>query len=365
MILSFPFLHLITSGPRNTARHAAFLFLSSVLFCSTAAADGQAVSAAKGPGTSRPNIVEPAQTTADSEDLEYVIAPDDLLEVYVVDVPEFSREYRVGPDGNITLPMVSEPIEAAGLTPDQLSSVIAAKLRSAGLVTHASVMVNVKSSRVHSVAITGAVNNPQIYSIFGKTTLLDVLTQAGGLANNASDTTVIIRGETAMRALGFQDNSGGKHATAPPTTIKVNLQKLFEGGDPRSDIPIFPGDTVTVLRAGIVYVVGAVNRAGGYTLAGSWQNMTVLKAIALAGNVTSTALRKKSVIIRKDPAAPGGHEQIRVNLKKILAGKAPDQRLEANDILFVPDSTGKKAFRRGVESALGIGTGLLIYRAPL
>lgn len=299
------------------------------------------------------------------EDLEYIVAPDDLLDIYVVDVPELSREYRVSPDGTITLPLLSEPITAAGLSPNQLSSVIAAKLRSTGMVTNAAITVSVQASRGHSVAITGSVRNPQVFPIFGETNLLTVLSQAGGLADDAGDTALVTRGETAMRAMTLQTGSAGGADTAPPDTIKVNLKKLFENADRGSNIPIYPGDTVTVQRAGVIYVVGAVNRAGGYTLARSWENMTVLKAVALAGNVTPTAKRKKAVIIRKDSAATGGRKEISVNLKRILAGKSPDQSLEANDILFVPDSSGKRALHHGAQAALSVGTGLLIYHAPL
>jgi polysaccharide export outer membrane protein len=299
------------------------------------------------------------------DELEYIIAPDDLLDIYVIDVPELSRQYRVSPDGNIALPLLSEPITAAGLSPGQLSSVIATKLRSAGMVTNAAVTVNVQASQGHSVAITGSVRNPQVFPIFGQTNLLTVLSQAGGLADDAGDIAMVTRGETAMRALSIQGSQNQADDAAPPDTLRVNLKKLFENADRNSNIPIYPGDTVTVLRAGVVYVVGAVNRAGGYTLARSWENMTVLKAVALAGNVTSTANRKKAVIIRKDAAVPGGHKEIPVNLRLILAGKAPDKSLEANDILFVPDSSGKKALHRGAQAALSIGSGLLIYHAPL
>jgi len=360
-----PVSRVMDSTLRSAVRSAGFLFLGLALSGSTAVAGGQAIATAKGPETSGPDIGQSAKPVPGSENLEYVIAADDMLDVYVVDVPELSRQYLVSPDGTITLPLLSEPILAAGLSPNQLSAVIAAKLKSAGMVTHAAVTVSVKASRGHSIAISGAVRNPQVYPTLGETSLLNVLSQAGGLADDAADTAVITRGETAVRALGFQDNSAGAPAASLPMTIKVNLKKLLEDGDPKSNIPLYPGDTVTVQRAGIVYVVGAVNRAGGYTLARSWEDMTVLKAVALAGNLTSTAQRKKAVIIRKDSSAPGGRDQIPVNLKKILAGRAPDQSLEANDILFVPDSTGKKALRQGLRSALGVGTGLLIYHAPL
>lgn len=344
-------------------RFAESAFSWLTLICFSVVAYGQTAVPPKEPPAIPPQTSQSTGSLPRSTNFHYIIAADDLLDIYVIDVPELSREYRVSPDGSISLPLLSKPITASGLTPDQLSSVIAARLNSAGMVTHASVMVTVKASLMHSVAITGAVNRPQVYPIFGETDLVGVLAQAGGLSNDASDTAVITRGKTAIGALGLQDHPRGKSKTSSPT-IKVDLSELYKGNDPESDVPIYPGDTVTVLRAGIVYVVGAVNRAGGYTLAGSWQNMTILKAIALAGNVTSTAKQKKAVIIRKDSSAPGGHEQIRVNLKKILAGQAPDRSLEANDILFVPDSTGKKAFRQGAQAMLGVATGLLIYRAP-
>ena len=309
--------------------------------------------------TQQPAATSPASLSQISQ--EYTIAPDDLLNISVIDVPELSQDYRVGADGTIVIPMLSEPIDAEGLTPRELSAVISNKLRGAGLVSHPFVTVTVKTSRVNSVAITGAVKSPQIYPLFGQTTLLNVLSQAGGLSDSAADTAIITRGEIAMRILGLQDKAGDP----VPQTLKVNLKKLLQNGDSSANVAIYPGDSVTVQQAGIVYVVGAVNRAGGYTLAGAWQDMTVLKAIALAGNVTSTALQKKTVIIRKNPSAKNGREEIPVNLKKILAGHAPDQRLEANDVLFVPDSTAKKAFRQGVQAALGIGSSLLIYHAPL
>ena len=342
-----------------------FLPLIFMAVCFPQAALGQANIASKGSSALDTPDSQSVGALRARANLEYIVAPDDLLDIYVVDVPELSREYRVSPDGTITLPLLSEPVTAAGLSPNQLSAVIAAKLRSAGMVTHAAVTVTVKASRGHSVAITGSVRNPQVFPIFGETNLLNVLSQAGGLADDASDTAVVTRGETAMRALGLQASSDGAVDTAPPTTIKVNLKKLFENADHNSNIAIYPGDTVTVQRAGIVYVVGAVQRAGGYTLARSWENMTVLKAVALAGNVTSTAKQKKAVILRKDPAATGGHKDIPVNLKQILAGKAPDQSLEANDILFVPDSAGKKALQRGLQAVLGAGVTTVIYRAPL
>jgi len=151
-----------------------------------------------------PQRAMPSNTASN---MEYVIDADDVLDIYVVDVPEFSRNYRVGPDGNITIPLLSSPIMAEGLTLNQLSAVISDKLRSAGLVTHPHVVVSVKSSQAHAVAVTGAVQNPQIIPIFAPTTLLDVLSQAGGLSADAGSTAVITRGDSTTANSWLTKNS--------------------------------------------------------------------------------------------------------------------------------------------------------------
>ena len=112
----------------------------------------------------------------------FLITPDDVLDIVVFDVPQISRQYRVSPNGVIALPLLAGPIVAAGRTPFELSEQIAAELRSSGMVSNPKVTVEVKESRLHSVVVTGAVKRPQIYPVFGRTTLLDVLSQAEGLA---------------------------------------------------------------------------------------------------------------------------------------------------------------------------------------
>jgi protein involved in polysaccharide export with SLBB domain len=118
-----------------------------------------------------------------------------------------------------------------------------------------------------------------------------------------------------------------------------------------------------VQRAGIVYVTGAVNRAGGFVLKDDREQMTVLKAIALAESLKSTAMPGKTMIIRKNPQAPGASEEIPVDLTKILSGHLPDRPLLASDILFVPDSNTKKALHRAGEAAVQAAA-LFIYRVP-
>ncbi len=311
---------------------------------------------------SAPGISSPSLASA-STHAEYYIAPDDQLYIDVIDVPEFTREYRVSPDGQVVLPMLPGSIEAAGLKPAQLAKIVADKYRSADILSDPQVTVWVKESRMHSIAVTGAVKNPQLYPIFGRTTLLDVISQAGGLADDAGDTATVTRGDVAVRILAREKNASGSVARQAPvaSTVTVDLNRLMEAGDPRLNLALYPGDRVTVKRAGVIYVVGGVNRPGGFTLRNDHEEMTVLKAVALAEDVKSTARPGNAMIIRKDPQNPKAHEQIPINLNKVLAGKAPDAPMEANDILFVPDSTSKKALRRGAEAALQITTGIIIW----
>ena len=291
-----------------------------------------------------------AKNSVPGPDSDTMINADDVLDVNVLDVPELSREYRVSPSGTVLLPLLPSPLSAAGMRVTDFSDMVAKELRDRGLVTNPHVLVSITSSRIESVAVTGAVKMPQIYPVFGRTTLLDILSQTQGLTDDASNIAVISRGEIGARS----SKSGARTET-------VDLTKLLQSGDAVYNIDIFPGDRVTVPRAGIVYVVGAVNKPGGFPIKTSGEGMTVLQAIALASDVKSTAKRDKTVVIRPDPNAPGGHKQTPLDLKKILAGKSEDPILQANDILFVPDSEGAKALRRGLEAALQAATGVAMY----
>ncbi len=296
---------------------------------------------------------------------DVIISPDDVLDLSVLDVPEFSGHFRVSPTGSIRLPLLPSPIPAAGLTPHELSQSISEKLRAGGLVNNPQVTISVRESRVHSVAVTGAVKKPQIYPLFSSTTLLDVLSQAEGLADDAGPTAVVTRGQIALARMKIEGQC--EQPAQPevcPATLNVDLGKLLEGGDPQSNVVLYPGDRITVPRAGIIYVVGAVNRPGGFPLKNNQRELTVLMALALAQDLKTTAIGKRALIIRRGSAQPGGRKEIPVDLKKILARQAPDVPLEPHDILFVPDSSSRKALFRGAEAAIQMATGVIIWRLP-
>lgn len=341
-----------------TSNFLWLLLVIAVLSHSTAFFGQETADAAK--GKLRPRAMDRQEILQSAQD--FIISPGDLLEINVFDVPDISREYRVSPTGFITLPLISEPVYATGKTPGQIAEMIAREFQKYGLISNPQVTVAVKQTRLHSVIIGGAVRTPQIYPVFGPTKLLDVLTQAGGLAEDAGNFAVINRGEMALR----QARASSEPGSASPRAVRVDLRRLLESGDESVNLVLYPGDRVTVQRAGVIYAIGAVGRPGGYTLKDPQEEITVLKILALAGDVTPSARRKKLIVMRGNSQAAGGREEMTLNLNDILARRAPDPELHANDMLFVPESGGKKAIRQAVGTTIGVAagvtTGLIIYR---
>jgi len=281
-------------------------------------------------------------------DAESIISPDDVLEVYVMDVAELSRQYRVSPTGKVVFPLLPDALSAAGLTPAEFSDALGKQLRDRGLVTDPHIVATIVGSRLKAVSITGAVRMPQIYPVFGKTTVLDVLSQAQGLADDASNIAVISRGAVGAQATGQKMQS-------------VDIKKLLTDFNPADNIDVYPGDRITVPHAGIVYVVGAVNKPGGFMIKTA-NGLTVLQALAMAEDTKLNSVKSKAVIMRPNPDAPEGHQQIRVNLNLVLEGKQPDLVMLADDILYIPESASKRALRNMGQAALQAATLAVVYR---
>jgi polysaccharide export outer membrane protein len=154
-------------------------------------------------------------------------------------------------------------------------------------------------------------------------------------------------------------NGASVDRTQQGDTLAINLRHLLNSRDPGLNVPIYAGDIVKVTRAGIVYVVGAVRKPGGFTVKGNEQ-MSLLKAIALAEGLSNTSSKGHTRIIRTDEGS-GKRSEIPVELGKILDGKAPDMNLQAADIVFVPSSTGKTVLFRSTDAIVNTATGLAIF----
>ena len=293
----------------------------------------------------------------------YVIGPEDVLEIDVFNVPELSTKkeggtgggVRVANDGSIMLPLLGR-VQAAGLTAQQLTERLEAKWGETYL-QNPQVTVFVKEFQAKPVSVIGAVERPGLYYLTGQRNLIEVLSMAGGLAKRggtAAGRTVMVTRKGDFKQL---PSAEGLRALASDR-IEINLQKLLYAQEPALNIEILPLDTVSVSRADVVYVVGAVKKAGGFVL-GDRERVTVLQALAMAEGLEGTAARGSARIIRRGKDA--SKTEIPVNLGKILKGQSTDVELAANDILFVPESGGKVAGKRGVDVAIGTISGLLIY----
>lgn len=134
----------------------------------------------------------------------------------------------------------------------------------------------------------------------------------------------------------------------------------METGDTSNNIILQAGDVVTVPHAGIVYVLGAVTRPGGFVMVNDRGQMTTLKILSLAGGLNPTAKKDHAVIIRKD--SQGQQHEVAVNLKKVLDRSEEDVQLQPSDILYVPNSASRQAMLRAIELGIGIGTAVALYR---
>jgi polysaccharide biosynthesis/export protein len=320
------------------------------------------------------------------------IGPGDLITVEVFDVPELSREARVSDSGFISLPLVGVPIQVSGLTTGEAEEKIGEILQAKGLVTHPQVIVTMKDQRSHPITVIGEVRNPQVIQAVRSMTLLEVLSTAGGIQDAAGNTVLITRRSSALAETDAQnsaDVNDGNVSNPPPNgsapgsifpkgdalaqnastdtmpgteqQISVKLSDLLDDPSPERNIMVYGGDIVTVPRGGIVYVVGAVMRPGGFVLQSDADRMTVLKAMALAGGQQPTAKLKNALILRPNKRT-GKDDEIPVNLKRILQRKGEDASLRPNDILFVPDSAGLHALRAVGSAAVGAGTGVALWR---
>jgi len=310
---------------------------------------------------------------------DYRIGADDLLDISVFEAPELNRTARVSAGGEISLPLLGR-VQAAGLTPQELELVLQELLRRRYMKgPHVSVFVREVQS--HAVSVIGAVRNPGVFQIRGAKTLVEVLSMAEGLTDDAGDTVLVLRqgsagtgsaadaprAETVDPAAAGSDARGAASGSdaaeeTPPggKTIQIHLKRLLESEDPGHNVPVYPGDVVKVTRAGVVYVIGEVRKPGGFVLRSS-EKITVLQALALAEGLTGTASKGSARIIRTEERS-GARQEIPIDLSKILGGKSADPLLQPKDILFVPGSMGRAALRHSLEAAALAITGLAVYR---
>jgi polysaccharide export outer membrane protein len=262
----------------------------------------------------------------------------DLVQMTVLDTPELSGTFRISNGGAAFLPLVGH-VRLASLPVEEAQSLIRKRFVEGGYLRDPEITLYIVEYATQGVSVLGEVKKPGIYPIFGVHHLLDYLALAEGLTPLGG----------TMASITHRD------PVSPPRRVRLTRNGPL---DSESNPTILPGDTIFVEKAGVVYVVGDVGRPGGFPL-NHEERLTLLQALALAEGVNRTAAEKSAKLIRNNK---DGRKEVPIDLKKVLAGKAPDPSLQDDDIVFVPSSLGKSAVRRGLEAAVQAAVGVTIYR---
>lgn len=290
----------------------------------------------------------------------YTLGTDDQILIRILDAEEVAGNtpVRIDGRGNINLAMIGR-LRAAGLTTDQLEEEIETRLKK--FIQKPDVTVSLTELRSQPISILGSVQTPGVHQLQGRKTLFEVLSLAGGLRPDAGHAVRITR-KMQWGPLPLPDAQ--EDPTGQFSVGSVNVKSIMEGTKPQENIQVKPEDVISVPRAQIVYVIGAVRKSGGFVL-GDRETMSALQVLSLSEGFDRFADRARAKIIRP-VAGSGERKEIAVDLKKIIEGQAPDVSLQAEDILFIPISGKRAASVRTLETALGmgtsIGTGLVIYR---
>ncbi len=250
---------------------------------------------------------------------EYRIGPKDLLEISVFGADELSRTVRVSEDGKVTLPLLGEVL-VDGLTKSEVEKKLG-QLLGEKYVQNPQVTVFIREYQSKRVSVLGAVEKPGPYQLLGRQTLMQIISEAGGLTRDAGNEIVVIR----------------QLSDGLSTSLRISIDDLFLKGDAKLNVPMEAGDIVTVPvdKPVVVYVFGQVKNPGALQVKKS-NIPTLLQAIAQAGGFTDRASKGGVIIKRKDET--GTEKEIKVNVRSILKNKVKDVQLLENDTIYVPES---------------------------
>jgi polysaccharide biosynthesis/export protein len=278
------------------------------------------------------------------------LGPEDLISIQVYDAPELTRSVRIAANGTIRLPMLKEAIRVEGLLPTDVETLLAEALKREGLFVDPFVTVNVVDYHSRPISVGGAVRTPVIFQAVGKVTLLDALNRAGGLQADST-------GATGSEIVVTRPNG----ASGPPLVQRIPVKALYAGTDPELNIELIGNEEIRVPEVGKLVVTGNVVQPGAYPVLDPIEMNTVKSAVAQAKGLAQY-YASTGYIYRMDEK--GAIHEMTIPLKNIMLRKAPDVTLQAHDVLYVPDSSGKRITQEMVTMLMGMGpavTNALIY----
>ncbi len=288
-------------------------------------------------------------------DAEFTLGVGDTLSVHVANLDDMPiAPMRIGPNGALDFPLIGQ-VQASGKTISELRAELASKLSK--YINTPDITVNLVESASRPVSVVGEVVNPGVRQMVGPQHLLDAISMAGGLKPDAGPNVLVTRQpQWGKLQAGAVTEDEATHSSS----TKLPLDSLLALKAPENNILMEPGDTVSVPRAELVYVVGDVKKPGGFELT-AHNTMELLHAVSLAEGLVPNNAASHARILRPAPNGDGPVSEIPIDIPKILAGKDKDVPLFANDILYVPHSGFKAGSQRAIEAAIGLTTGILIY----
>jgi polysaccharide export outer membrane protein len=266
-----------------------------------------------------------------------LIGPGDMVQVKVFDTPELEQVARVTDSGYIPLIMGGD-VKVSSQTPEAAARMVEKVLLDGHFLLHPRVSVTVAEYATQKVSVLGEVKAPGGYAINTPRSVIDVLTLAGGLNDIAGRKVVIERRGTRERVSYFVSNE-------PDAALD-------------SAITVYPGDSIIVPRAGIVYVLGDVARPGGYTMTNNEAQISALQLIARAGGTNHSAVPSSARLIRK---TVGGYTDTVLQLSAMQKGKKADFPLHPDDIIYVPFSYLRNFANQATGIAASVGSAV-VYR---
>jgi polysaccharide export outer membrane protein len=265
------------------------------------------------------------------------LAPGDLIQIHVFEQTDYNPEVRLGADGSALLPLIGT-VNFDGLTITQAERFIEQRLKDAEIYRNPQVTIQLVEGPNQVTTVVGEVH--AVVPIIGSRRLLDVLATAGGLPATASHVITISR-----------------PGVPEPLVVDLGTDPLHSG---LANIPIFAGDTIIISRIGVVYMMGAFKSPGVISLT-QYAPLTLMEATAISGGLNFSGKFDDVRLIR----TVGDHRTVvKLDIQRVLHGKDADPILQANDIVFIPDSAIKASISNGsLGTLLGI-VSLLIAVIP-
>lgn len=239
---------------------------------------------------------------------EYMVGEGDVLQISVYEHPDLSTIVRVTYDGTIVVPLLGN-VEVKNLTVSQISLKIS-ELLADGYIVNPQVNTFIKEFRSKKATILGQVNKPGMYNLQESTSLLELISQAGGLTKFAGSVAIIKIDKGAAPDKG--------------NIQTIDLKALIEKGDTTLNLQIKEGNSIYIPKQNVFYVTGEVKKPDVYFYEDS---PTVIKAVTMAGGFTARAAKNSVKIIRNI----SGTEEVLTQVKM-------DASVLPNDVIVVPES---------------------------